>query len=125
MKRRVVVILLIALAVVFAVFIYFSYDPSKSSFFPKCFFKSLTGLNCPGCGTQRAVHALLHGDFVAAVGYNAAAIVSIPLIAVYGFFEIFREKYNAIYARICSVRAILIIFVSILLWWILRNIFGV
>ncbi|TXN36279.1 DUF2752 domain-containing protein [Flagellimonas hymeniacidonis] len=31
-----------------------------------CLNKKLFGIDCPGCGMQRAVHLLFHGDFVAA-----------------------------------------------------------
>lgn len=29
-----------------------------------CFFKSTTGIDCPGCGNQRSIVALLKGDVV-------------------------------------------------------------
>ena len=35
-------------------------DPTGNAFFPKCMVYSATGLYCPGCGTQRALHHLLH-----------------------------------------------------------------
>jgi hypothetical protein len=56
----------------------FCNDPSTAKFFPSCFFHSLTGLYCPGCGSTRALHALLHGDLVAAIRFN-------PLFVVAGF----------------------------------------
>ena len=30
---------------------------------PRCPFKYLTGIDCPGCGFQRSVLALMHGNF--------------------------------------------------------------
>ena len=50
--------------------IYYFYDPVTTSWAPKCPFKVLTGLQCPGCGLQRALHALLQGRFVEAIHYN-------------------------------------------------------
>jgi hypothetical protein len=35
----------------------------------KCTFKSTTGLDCPGCGLQRAFLALLEGDLLACFLY--------------------------------------------------------
>jgi hypothetical protein len=35
-----------------------------------CVFRLCTGLQCPGCGTTRALTALIKGDFVAAFNYN-------------------------------------------------------
>lgn len=47
------------------------FDPAKAGFFPVCPLFSLTGLACPGCGMTRGLHALLHGDVAAAMGFNA------------------------------------------------------
>ncbi|WP_225974845.1 DUF2752 domain-containing protein [Arachidicoccus ginsenosidivorans] len=51
-----------------------------SSWFPKCPFRSLTGLQCPGCGSQRAIHDLLNLDILGAFRENALMVVSIPYI---------------------------------------------
>lgn len=50
-------------------------------FFPQCPLKWLTGLSCPGCGVQRALHALLNGHFAEALSYNYFFILSIPYAA--------------------------------------------
>ena len=51
--------------------------------FPRCPFLLLTGLYCPGCGSQRAVHALLHGQVARAAGLNLlAAVLSLPILAL-------------------------------------------
>ena len=57
------------------------YDPASSPA-PQCIFLRLTGWQCPGCGTQRAIHALMHGDVAAAWHFNAALFVAVPLIVV-------------------------------------------
>src|SRR5690606_33176042 len=43
------------------IFVYFyAFSPFQNdSFFPYCVFKATTGLDCVGCGGQRAVHELL------------------------------------------------------------------
>ena len=38
-----------------------------------------TGLFCPGCGTGRALHAIVHGDLAAAVRLNVLAVAAIPV----------------------------------------------
>lgn len=40
-----------------------------------CLFKSLTGLPCPGCGTVRSLHLLLHGDVVGSVQTNPLGLL--------------------------------------------------
>lgn len=41
----------------------------------------LTGLWCPGCGSQRALHALLHGHVGTAIGLNVLMMCALPLLA--------------------------------------------
>jgi hypothetical protein len=47
------------------------FDPTKTSFLPACPMLKLTGFACPGCGMTRGLHALLHGDLLTAIDYNA------------------------------------------------------
>ncbi|WP_285751675.1 DUF2752 domain-containing protein [Lentzea sp. NBRC 105346] len=55
---------------------------SPDSWLPRCPFNWLTGLDCPACGSTRMVHALLHGDVVAAWHFNAVMLVAgLPLMA--------------------------------------------
>ena len=59
-------------------------DPNQPNLVPACAFKALTGLDCPGCGGTRAVHALLHGDVGNALNHNVlvTAVVAIGLVWV-------------------------------------------
>jgi hypothetical protein len=58
------------------------YDPSASSaLYPACPFYALTGLDCPGCGITRALHALLTGDVGRALDHNVIFVLALPLIA--------------------------------------------
>lgn len=56
-------------------------DPAFTRVFPPCPFHWLTGLNCPGCGSLRAMHSLLHGRVGEAFGLNPLLVLSIPLLA--------------------------------------------
>ena len=69
----------IAVAYVVALFVF---DPQEHGLFPKCIFYWLTGLKCSGCGAQRAVHCLLHGDIMQALKYNCFIIVFMPPFAL-------------------------------------------
>ncbi|MFT5677948.1 DUF2752 domain-containing protein [Patiriisocius sp. Uisw_047] len=60
--------------------IYFYFNPGDTSFFVPCPLRYVTGLECPGCGSQRAIHQLLHGNLKSAFGLNPFLILSIPLI---------------------------------------------
>ena len=86
-------IALVAVAVLCAAGIYYFYDPSLNGFFPRCPFLSITGWRCPGCGSQRAIHAILHGDLATAWHFNAMMVVSLPILAVYTFAEFTRTHF--------------------------------
>jgi hypothetical protein len=72
---------LVWLILLAAVAVLFFFNPVEHSFFPPCLFHKLTGLNCPGCGATRAVHAMLHLDFATAVRDNALLVCALPLLA--------------------------------------------
>ena len=56
-------------------------DPVTAEWFPQCPVHRYTGLDCPGCGTARALHALVRGDWRAAWRYNAILFAAIPFLA--------------------------------------------
>ncbi|MGZ3899569.1 MAG: DUF2752 domain-containing protein [Bacteroidia bacterium] len=39
-----------------------------------CSIKSITGIECPGCGMQRAFIALLRGDILSSLNFNPSLI---------------------------------------------------
>lgn len=123
-RRSIIAIVAVAAVVVAGVVIYSTFDPSASRWFPRCPFLMLTGLKCPGCGTQRAIHALLHGDVLSALHFNALLPVSIPLLLLYGYAELVRTRKPRFYNRVNSVTAILAVLIVVIVWWIVRNIFG-
>ncbi|MCH4154915.1 MAG: DUF2752 domain-containing protein [Muribaculaceae bacterium] len=84
----------------------------------------LTGLKCPGCGSQRAIHALLKGDVIAAIRFNAMMVAFIPLIIVLLYAEFQRTRKPKLYLLVNSNVIVWTIFTIVIGWWILRNIFG-
>ena len=122
MRRSLILVIAITLLLVFG-FIYYALDPSTSGAFPQCFFLSLTGYKCPGCGIQRAIHALLHGDVAGAFRYNAFLMVAIPWIALCLFAESRRTRNPRLYARLNPEFLMWLLLAAVLIWWILRNIF--
>ena len=103
---------------------YFIFNPSSHSFFVPCPFKYLTGYHCPGCGSQRVIHKLLHGELLAAFRLNPLMILSLPLI----FFGLRAMTLNFIYNTELRVKLfysnlfIYIYFGIVLVYWIVRNI---
>lgn len=61
----------------------YAFDPVDGPFpYPRCWIKLLTGYDCPGCGSARALHSLLHGHLAEAWAFNPALFFAIPLIAL-------------------------------------------
>lgn len=86
MERRINYVLIGSLLAGFAACaILFFFDPSRVPIYPVCVFHQLTDLNCPGCGSLRAMHQLLHGHFAEAFQHNALLVISLPLLAWIGF----------------------------------------
>ena len=121
--RRSLLLVVAGLVMLVLGFIYYALDPSTSDAFPRCSFLSLTGYKCPGCGIQRAIHALLHGDVAGAFRYNAFLMVAIPWIALCLFAESRRTRNPRLYARL-NPELLMSLFLALTLsWWLLRNIF--
>ncbi len=75
------VAVLAALAVLAGSVILFEFDPDRSWFYPACQFHRVTGLLCPGCGSLRALHHLLHGRIALALHFNALLVLCLPWAA--------------------------------------------
>jgi hypothetical protein len=60
------------------VVLYF-FDPQTAGFYPVCALHQLTGLQCPGCGSLRALHQLSHGHIAAAWRFNPLLVTFLPL----------------------------------------------
>ena len=99
----------------------YSFDPSQTSFYPGCAFHRLTGLNCPGCGSTRAVYALLHGRWLAALHDNALFIAtSAALMMRAGWLQVRRWR-NLPRASLIPTRGLLPWLVIALVFGLLRN----
>lgn len=120
-KRRSLIIITVVVAVIAAI-VYFYFDPSSSRLFPRCLFLETTGVKCPGCGSQRAIHALLHGNVAAAWQFNAMVVIAIPLIAFYVVVSVLKDRWPRLY-RVLFSRTVLFSLVGlIVLWWVVRNV---
>lgn len=122
--RKLILASIAAIIVVAFILTYFFFDPTAYDFFPECTFLMLTDLKCPGCGSQRAIHALLNGNFIEAVKFNAIFVVSLVFIAIYIYAEFTKNKHPELFKLLNSRGVIYSIIGIFVAWWILRNIFG-
>lgn len=59
------------LAVLAVMVFSWAFDPVEGpAIYPRCPIKWLTGWDCPGCGSARALHSLLHGHIAEALAFN-------------------------------------------------------
>lgn len=100
------------------------FDPASSVLFPKCPFFLLTGLKCPGCGSQRALHELVHLHIGEALRFNAALVLSVPFLATLAAAFLLRRQFPGFYVKVNSLPVILTVLALLLLWWVFRNLFG-
>ena len=82
MSKKTIAIVLLILGIAGLVFIYMV-KPGGDNIYPKCPTRYFTGLNCPGCGTLRAVHSLLHLQIKEALKFNLLLVVLSPFL-IYG-----------------------------------------
>ena len=100
-------------------------DPRVPGNYPPCLFLYFTGCYCPGCGTLRALHRLLHGDLLGALGYNPLAILTLPLLAIAGILGLGQTLGRPLLRDFTiPPRLAWVLVVAILSFWALRNIPG-
>ena len=110
----------LVLALVAIACFYYFVDPA-SGLMPRCFFHAVTGLQCPGCGFQRALHALLHGNIGEAWHYNPFAFFAVPTGIFYIVTESMRHRWPRFHARAVHPLIIIAITAAILAFWVARN----
>ena len=82
-KKNRIIIKLCSILLLGGAFIYYFFfnNPSdKGTVFLRCPSNFIFGINCPGCGSQRAIHHLLHFEFLEALRFNALLTIIFPLI---------------------------------------------
>ena len=80
--------------------------------------------NSDGCGSQRALHQLLHLRVGAAFGYNACLVLFIPVLLFLFSAELLRDKAPGYYRASRHPALGWTALGLILLWWVFRNIFN-
>ena len=61
----------------------FFINPARTGWLPPCPFHALTGLDCPGCGSLRAIHSLLHLNGMQALAYNPLTCLCLPFLGIW------------------------------------------
>jgi len=114
----------VTLLFIAALYVFYITDPQTQPLFPKCPFLMATGYECSGCGSQRAIHQLLHFNVGAALRYNSFMVLVLPYILLGVYLQYFGgTARNPRLANIFFGRwSALIVLVFVLTYWIFRNI---
>ena len=114
-----------SIVLILTIFIYKYFNPLQNDFFPKCPLWSITGVKCPGCGSQRAVHHLLNFELISALKENLLIVFGLPYLLI-GFIlkKIENPSIKLIQLRklFYGKRAMYLLFIIIIIYWIVRNV---
>lgn len=103
-------------------FFYFLVDPSGVDYLPKCPLYATTGIYCPGCGSQRATHDLLHFNIIGVIHHNLLYLLALILLSYHGIILMANKFLNKNWQSILNhPKTPIIVLVIIILFWILRN----
>lgn len=113
--------IIILIFIIIGVIYFYKYNPAES-LYPPCPFYYLTGFYCPGCGSSRAVHNILHGRFLKALDLNPLMVLSIPFVLYLFISEIQIGKKFIIKRPVFNLGMYIFIIGLIIVYWILRNV---
>ena len=97
-------------------------NPASESWLLKCPLYQFTGWQCPLCGSQRAIHEMLHGHIGEAWRYNPALWLAMPYLVAWaaGALMPSLERYRIVrWAR--QDRVLAVVTALLLLWGVVRN----
>lgn len=119
-KRYIAAMLLTGIAAFF--YIMWKLDPVKDRLYPACWYYSLTGKLCPGCGGLRGTHAFLNGDILTSLAYNPLIAIFIPVMIYFIIYNIIALIKGSYPPNFLNKKLFIYILVSIIIiFWIVRN----
>lgn len=113
----------ISLLLVAVAFMFYLFDPEEMAVFPRCPFLLATGYECPGCGSQRAIHDMLHLDFKSAFSQNALILFLFPYL-LFGFYLAFfngKHRFPKWEKLLFGKWAAIFVISGIMVYWVVRN----
>ncbi|MGB7982629.1 MAG: DUF2752 domain-containing protein, partial [Candidatus Nanopelagicales bacterium] len=85
-----------------------------------CPWRTITGLDCPLCGSTRAAVALATGDVGAALDHNALFVIGVLPLALVAWGLWVLSAWRRRPAPVVSTRLVALLIAVTLGWWVLR-----
>lgn len=85
-----------------------------------CAFRTLTGLDCPFCGSTRAAACLASGDVVGALDHNALFVVGIVPLAALAWLLWVRRSWRGERMTPIPARWLIVLLAIAAVWWAIR-----
>lgn len=118
-------LMLLTLLFLGLLFYFFQFNPLQNEgVFLRCPSNLIFGINCPGCGSQRALHYLLHFDFLSALRNNVLFVFAFPFVLYILIVQLI-NKWNGTKKTIPFItnkNVIIGLLIVIVLFGIIRNI---
>jgi hypothetical protein len=105
-------------------------DPNEPGAYPLCPFRALTGWDCPGCGSMRALHALTRADLRTAIDQNLLLVLVLPFL-IWRWIAWTRRSWikrttgQEVPRRLAAAPVLYAFIGVVLLFWVVRNLPGV
>lgn len=92
------------------------------TFYFKCIFRTLTGLDCPTCGMQRSITSLFSGDFNKAFWHNPYLVLMLPYFVALILASLLNGNIAKKAKKILYHPLLIATFVVMMItWWVIRN----
>lgn len=101
--------------------------PDDGSHTLVCPLRWATGWSCPGCGLQRALHALLHGRMAEACAYNLYLLLVAPYLGLLllRLFLLTGRTQQRVAAFTDHPFVVGFVALSAIAWMVVRNLLGI
>jgi hypothetical protein len=100
----------------------YRFAPTEYSFYPRCPIYLTTHWLCPGCGSTRALHALLHLQIQSALHYNALFTTLFPFVCLWIGFIAYRILRYDQFPNLAFPRSLgICLAVTVVLFTVARN----
>jgi len=116
-----IVAILLLLGIAGGLCLYFGH-PAEYVWLPSCPFRIWTGLLCPGCGTLRATHYFLNGQFDIAFRHQPLLISLLPILILLVGKMLYEKIRNSHVALPFELQFYWLILIAVCLFFVLRNI---